>query len=138
MCAYLHAAHCPWDDITCNYAAHAGSLDALRWLRERGCPWSTFAVSICAACSGSIDLMLYLQQQGIVFNAVMLRVMLNAAGAHNKLAAAQWLRQREAEWLAVLYSDLLPWSDEALLWARAEGCTSPTERRGSFPIDFDA
>jgi hypothetical protein len=126
MCAYLHAAQCPWSNVICNSAAYGGSLNTLRWLRERGCPWSTYAVSICAACSGSIDLMLYLQQQGVVFNAEMLRDMLNAAGAHNELAAAQWLRQRGAAWPAVLYDDMMPWSGDALLWARAEGCTSPT------------
>jgi hypothetical protein len=129
MCIYLHAEQCPWDDITSNCAASRGGLDTLRWLRERGCPWSAYVVSMCVASSGSIDVMVYLQQQGIVFTARILRDMLCIAGAHKRLAAAKWLRQKGAEWPAVQrWPDLIvrSWSDDVLAWARAEGCTSPT------------
>ena len=30
---------CPWSRRTCDAAAAAGCLDALQWLRARGCPW---------------------------------------------------------------------------------------------------
>jgi hypothetical protein len=70
--------------------------------------------------------MVFLQQQGIVFTADMLIQMLNVAGARNKLAAAQWLRQQGGGF-AVLRYHSQPWSGDALLWARAEGCTSGTE-----------
>jgi hypothetical protein len=51
--------------------------------------------------------------------------MLNAAAAHDQLAAAQWLRQQGAEWPDQLRNDLLFWTGETLAWARSEGCTSP-------------
>jgi hypothetical protein len=54
---------------------------------------------------------------------------LNRAGARGHMRAAQWLRQRGAEWPAVLtdYEELFEevWDGESLAWARAEGCTSP-------------
>jgi hypothetical protein len=128
MCTYLHAEHCSWNESTCNSAARGGSVDTLRWLRERGCPWVPSVVSRCAAAGGGVDVMLYLQQQGIVFDAELLTEMLTDAGAYNKLAAAQWLRQQGAEWPAVLCSILSQqWSGDTLAWARAEGCTSRTD-----------
>jgi hypothetical protein len=67
--------------------------------------------------------MMYVQQQGIVFTADELTVMLNIGAASNKLAAAQWLRQQGAEWPDSLYC----WSQDIVAWARLEGCTSPIE-----------
>jgi hypothetical protein len=80
-------------------------------------------IHLAAAEGGSVDAMEYLQQQGIVFTANMLTHMLNAAGKYNKLPAARWLRQQGAEWPRRLYWYGV-WSEDALEWARAEGCTS--------------
>jgi hypothetical protein len=85
--------------------------------------WDTDMVCSSAAMGGSVDVMVYLQQQGIQFTADVLKDMLDHAGVHNKLAATQWLRQQGAEWPAVLRA----WPGEVLAWARAEGCTSPRE-----------
>jgi hypothetical protein len=127
MCTYLFAEQCLWDEVTSHYAARGGSVDALRLLRQRGCPWNPPVVSTNAAAGGSVDVLLYLQQQGIVFD--LLTEMLLAAGAYSKLAAAKWLRQQGAEWPAVLCSVWYQkWSGDTLEWARAEGCTSPTEK----------
>jgi hypothetical protein len=127
MCAYLHGEHCPWNTDTCAYAAINGHASTLRWLHEHGCPWNSSGIGISAAVGGSVDTIVYLQQQGIEFTAGKLTDMLNAAGAYNKLAAAKWLRQQEAEWPAKLDWFNTQWSGETLAWARAEGCTSPTE-----------
>jgi hypothetical protein len=80
---------------------------------------------VVAAQGGSVDVLAYLQQQGL-FTSRMLRQMLRIAGAHSKLAAAKWLRQQGAQWPAVLCWKEMVWSDDKLEWARAEGCTSPT------------
>jgi hypothetical protein len=61
-------------------------LDTLRWLNEHGCPWSGL-VCFDAAAGGSIDVLSYLQQQGIDFNAAKLQTMLLRAGVYKKLAA---------------------------------------------------
>jgi hypothetical protein len=126
MCAYLHSEHCPWSDFTCVTAVVNGYSDTLRWLHEHGCEWHADLIHLAAAWSGSVDTMVCLQQQGLVLTAEMLTDMLNTAGAENKLAAAQWLRQQGAEWPAVL-RHCNQWPDNTLLWARAEGCTSPTQ-----------
>jgi hypothetical protein len=126
MCAYLHAEHCPWSEQACIEAACYGQCSTLRWLHEHGCPWYADHIHLSAATGGSVDALVYLQQQGIVYTAEMLTDMLNAAGANNNLAAAKWLKQQGAEWPVRLCRFRQPWFDDTLVWARAEGCTSPT------------
>jgi hypothetical protein len=69
--------------------------------------------------------MQYLQQQGLVSTAAQLSEMLNAAGAYDKLVAAQWLREQGAVWPAMLiFESRFRWSSEMIKWARQQGCTS--------------
>jgi hypothetical protein len=112
--------------------------DTLRWLIESGCPFN--AESVCTGVvsgsrSGSLgsDLsaLQFLYDHGTLADAAMLTHALNVAGSLGRLPAAQWLRQRGAEWPPVLHFNSntfeYTWEGEVLLWARAEGCTSPTE-----------
>eukprot|EP00953_Heterococcus_sp_UTEX-ZZ885_P028802 15353-Heterococcus_DN1.PRE.2 len=129
---FMHAEQCPCDERACTGAARFGHLVTLRWLHEHGCPWHAHAVCEAAGEGGSVDMIIYLRQQGIVFTPELLTDMLNAAGAYNHLTAAHWLRQQGAEWPPVLKQHILKrfyavWDGETLAWARAEGCTSPTE-----------
>jgi hypothetical protein len=126
MCAYLHGEKCACSQDTCLEAASNGYCSTLRWLREHGCPWHETSIPLAAAEGGSVDAMVFLQQQGIAFGAMMLTQMLQIAGAYNQLAAAQWLRAQGAEWPAKLrwHQD---WPPAAVAWARAEGCTTPTD-----------
>jgi hypothetical protein len=81
-----------------------------------------------AAHNGCIDTLEYVIQQGEVMSAEVLTAALNAAGTDNHLQTAQWLRQRGAQWPALLgYSAALDelWGGDTLAWAREEGCTSP-------------
>jgi hypothetical protein len=129
MCAYLHSAGFDWDTDACNEAALHGHLDTLRWLREHGCPWDVSEVCNNAAANGFPDIFDYIIERGEALDAALLTDALNWAGAYNQLRAAQWLRQHEANWPAMLGEgedpQLQPWSGESLAWARAEGCTSP-------------
>jgi hypothetical protein len=131
MCAYLHSENCPHDEWACDGAAYGGHIDTLRWLREHDYPMpEQRVIADAAAKSGSVEVMQHLQAEGLMSTAAQLTQMLAAAGAHNKLAAAQWLREQGAEWPTVLrytthYKDAL-WRGETLAWARAEGCTAPT------------
>jgi hypothetical protein len=127
ICEYLHAEQCPWSEMTCDSAAIFGHVHTVRWLHENGCPWSAAHVCTAAAVSSSVDVMEYLQQQGLLAGSEVLTSMLNAAGTRNKLVAAQWLRQQGTEWPAVLRYLMRAWSGDTLAWARAEGCTSPTQ-----------
>eukprot|EP00953_Heterococcus_sp_UTEX-ZZ885_P007407 4491-Heterococcus_DN1.PRE.2 len=125
MCAHLRSIGCEWDDDTCTKAAEGGHLETLRWLRETGCPWDTWQICKHAANNGSIDILDYVTEQGEVLDAELLTKALNNACASGQLQAAQWLRQRGAEWPAVLgYDEEEQWSGAMIAWARAEGCTS--------------
>jgi hypothetical protein len=126
VCEYLLEQQCPCDTRACWLAAHNDHMHTLRWLREHGCPMPA-QIHVAAAESGSVEVMAYLRAEGLLADARKLTCMLNCTGAHNQLAAAQWLRAQGAEWPARLrYMGAMPWSLMALAWARAEGCRSPT------------
>eukprot|EP00953_Heterococcus_sp_UTEX-ZZ885_P036949 19016-Heterococcus_DN1.PRE.6 len=139
-CKYLRAEDCPMNEKACDLAARYGELNVLRWLRECDCPWAMPDVCIEAALNGCINVLQDLHEQLpaptlLAYSSAML----NAAGSNKQLAAAQWLRQRGAEWPAVLsFEDTTGggdedeevvtrvWTGAALAWAREQGCTSPT------------
>jgi hypothetical protein len=121
MCEHLRAEQCPWGESACN-AAFIGHIDTLRWLHEHGCPFEVELVCEPAASHGTVEVMMFLQQIGLMSTPALLTEMLNSAGAYNTLAAAQWLRQQGAEWPPVLSAHGTVWSGDALAWARAEGC----------------
>ena len=126
VCEFLLSERCPSDHRGCASAAAFGHCSTLRWLREHGCPMPA-QIHVAAAESGSVEVMAYLRAEGLLADARKLTYMLNCTGAHNQLAAAQWLRAQGAEWPARLrYMGAMPWSLMALAWARAEGCRSPT------------
>jgi hypothetical protein len=116
---FLHAEGVEWTAECCEEAAAAGNLEALRYMHEHGCPWETTAVRTAAAKSGSIEVMKYLQQEGLLSTVSKLTDMLSVAVEHNHLAAAKWLRQEGAAWPAILQM-----SGKLLTWATAEGCFS--------------
>jgi hypothetical protein len=116
LCAYLHSDGCPWDAAACDDAAINGHASTLCWLREHGCPWHAHQIKTFAAQGGSVDALVYLQQQGLLANRIVLTTLLNVAGSHNKLQGAEWptrLRWHQE------------WPDSTLVWARSEGCLSP-------------
>lgn len=41
---YARANGCPWNVLTCAYAAAAGHLEALKWARAEGCGWYVFVI----------------------------------------------------------------------------------------------
>jgi hypothetical protein len=120
-------------------AAESGCLEVFQYLVSQGCEWHVYNVCFYAALGGSVHVLTYvfdqLQHNEVITEPALLTDMLNAAGAKEQLEAAKWLRQRGAEWPAVLLV-VLPcdagekqahkWRNATLRWARAEGCTSPT------------
>jgi Ankyrin repeats (3 copies) len=104
MCEFLHAQQCPWDFSATYCAAVSGHTDLLRWLVDSGCPWDAVQLCEAAAQGGSVEVLVYLQQQlGLPTSAARLRDMLYYAGLLGKLAAAKWLREQGAEWLTWVY-----------------------------------
>jgi hypothetical protein len=114
----------------CVEAASHGHLDTLMWLCAQGCSmmYNPEAMLHAAAKGGSIEVMEYILQQGVVSESTHLTDMLQAAGAYKRLAAAQWLRQQGAEWPDSLTyywrGRCKRWKGEVLAWARAQGCTA--------------
>jgi hypothetical protein len=58
---FLNSEACPLDKWCCTAAAYRGDLDMLIWLRVRYCPWDMFAVSIAAASSGNVVMVMWLK-----------------------------------------------------------------------------
>jgi hypothetical protein len=135
MCACLHAKGCPCDAAACEKAALHGHASTLRWLYEHGCPCHAYSLQTAAAKGGSVAVLKLLQPwRSTAFTPHNLTHMLNIAGACNQLAAAKWLRAQGAERPEQLYwHDAQQWSEDAVAWARAEGCTSSS----SIPSDSD-
>ena len=127
LCKYLRAEGCAWDDRATSAACRDGHIATLQWLLEQGCSHNEQACCVLAAMNGHIFILAYLQSLGWLESADVLIPALYVAGAFHHLAAAQWLRRQGADWPAVLRYHDKPWSAEVLAWARAEGCTSPTE-----------
>jgi hypothetical protein len=127
MCQYLRGRGCEWDVTMCSrscfYADHSA---VLRWLHESGCPWDAEEVALNAAICGSVGILDYLLQQGVLPEGDLLTEMLAAAGAHNRLEAAVWLREHGADWPPALMCNVpaMYWSRELVAWARGEGCTA--------------
>jgi hypothetical protein len=127
MCQYLRGRGCEWDVTMCSrscYYADHGAV--LRWLHSSGCPWDVEEVALNAAICGSVDILEYVFQQGVLPEGDLLCELLAAAGAHNNLAAAVWLRQHGADWPPALMHNVpaMHWSRELVAWAQSEGCTS--------------
>jgi hypothetical protein len=133
MCQHLRSIGCEWTESACAQAVTSCHFDMLRWLRENGCPWSVYEVSMEAASVSNIEVLDYIVEQGEVLDAELLTDLLAYAGSRDQLEAAQWLRQRGAEWPVVLrdttstQGDGEQWSDDMIAWARAEGCDAPLE-----------
>jgi hypothetical protein len=135
LCSYLHdEVGIAWSESATAAAARGCQTEVLSWLLAQGCPDNSLQMCVSAAEGGCIELITeYLQrvQQGnhtAEAQQQLLTDMLNPAGAHNHLEAAQWVRERGAEWPARLHyegTSYADWYGASLDWARAEGCTAP-------------
>jgi hypothetical protein len=65
---FLRDEGCEWDDGPCRTAAKHGHVATVKWLHEKGCPWDSNVICTDAAAGGSMEVLLYLKQQGCAFN----------------------------------------------------------------------
>jgi hypothetical protein len=126
MIKYLLSEGCPWDHNVIGCAAYFEHYELLHWLWEHGCPRDVTHISMIVTQNGSVQALEYLAKQGVEWRQPMLNSMLHCAGVKGKLKAAQWLRERGAEWPTLLRAAGDVWPDEAVAWARQQGCTAPT------------
>jgi hypothetical protein len=126
VCAFL-LQHPPLIMTTaaCTQAAIGGHVHTLRCLRDHNCPWEGNQMRKHAAQRGSVPVLHYIQQQGLLTTAADLTVALNTAGAHCKLEAVKWLREQGAQWPDKLKYNSKYWRGATLAWARQQGCTAP-------------
>ena len=54
---------CPWDELTCAYAAAGGHLEVLQWARQNGCPWDQ-STCVWAASGGHLEVLQWARQNG--------------------------------------------------------------------------
>jgi hypothetical protein len=120
---------------TTTAAVPGGHAAILQWLLEQGSPPDEVDLCDTAAYCGRLNILAFLQEQGLLPARQELSDSLQIAGAQGHLAIALWLRQRGAEWPAILKYDDIPWQGEVLEWARAEGCTAPTETDEDDDVD---
>jgi hypothetical protein len=123
MCQYLREQQCPWNASSTGAAAVGGHVDLLSWLVDNGCPWDARQLCVTAVQGGSIEVLAYLQQLGLLTSAAVLTDMLHMAAHNHKFAAAKWLREQGAAWPTAFEGR--PWRGEVLAWAVAEGFVPP-------------
>jgi hypothetical protein len=127
----------------------------LHWLLAQNCPFDpceickAVLVQACERFYGTLHKVdaaafycWFLIDQGFPVPAALLSQLLNEAGAHGQLAAAQALRDAGAAWPSELGCDSIKlqdrinnsffgfntpavWSARELEWSRAAGCTAP-------------
>ena len=62
MLKYAHENGCPWDEMTCSFAASGGHLEMLKYAHENGCPWDITTIRRAAAERGRQEILDYLDQ----------------------------------------------------------------------------
>src|ERR1700722_9459897 len=60
---YFQANGCPWDEMTCAYAAGGGHLEVLKWVRANGCHWDERTCA-CAAEGGHLEVLKWAHDNG--------------------------------------------------------------------------
>jgi hypothetical protein len=112
------------DDLgLCSTAAYGGQLQALQWLRDRGCAWKANTCE-AAARNGHLAVLQWARANGCDWDS---RTCETAArGGH--LAVLQWARANGCDWDADTCAAAAGNGDLAVLqWARANGCELDAE-----------
>ena len=79
---------CPWDRMTCAFAAKNGHLDVLQWARANGCPWDELTC-VYAAENGHLDGLQWARANGCEWDY---RTCSRAA-KYGHLSVLQWARE---------------------------------------------
>jgi hypothetical protein len=125
-------ANCEWSSDVVDRAAYSDSVELVRWLLDSGCDCSPDDLYRSAAIqrSSSNSVLRYLLETGVHADPARLTATLKYTGHFDDtLNAMKLLRQHGAAWPDILYNEYggSRWSAVSVAWARAEGCTAPTE-----------
>jgi hypothetical protein len=91
--AWLRERGCEWDRDTCAAAAGGGHLAVLQWAREHGCEWDRDTCS-AAAGGGHLTVLQWAREHGCEWD----RLTCWAAAGRGHLAVLQWAREHGCEW----------------------------------------
>jgi len=91
MMQWLYNHGCPWDALTCAYAARSGHLRVLQWAREHHCPWD-WLTPAWAAEHGHLEVLQWAREHGCPWNEGTSR----CAARAGHLEVLQWVRENDA------------------------------------------
>jgi hypothetical protein len=120
-----------WNNVICREAAYHSKLSLLQWLHHNDCDSHEVNVLVNASRGGSVSMLEWLAAVSKPWSKSTKQEMLTDAACCDKLAAAQWLRERGAAWPAKFadqYEDAIStetvkqcWSLSAVQWAVTAG-----------------
>lgn len=86
-----------WSTEICNRAAIGGSVSALSWLREEGCPWDEHGTRYYAARSGKLDMLIWCYEM-CKLEGVLSKYISHAAIESGNLAMVVFCKKNCLEW----------------------------------------
>jgi len=104
---WLRERGCPWTDYTVAYAASAGYLHVVKWARSQGCPWSEWTCTL-AAKEGRLEVLQWMWENGCPWDDLAVGSARN--GGHK--AAIKWLQKLDLSAPRVIQPPIKnePWS----------------------------
>jgi hypothetical protein len=90
---WARANGCPWNELTCAYAAEGGHLEIIQWARANGCPWEEWTCA-CAAEGGHLEILQWARANGCPWDKKTCEYA--AKGGH--LGILQWANANGCHW----------------------------------------
>ena len=114
MLRWLKDQECPWDSLACNGAA---SLEVLQWLRSNGCPWDGYTIEFSAA-RGQLEQLKWAHEQG---GAPLCLDTFIEAAAGGHIEVLSWLRAQGCPWDETVCAAAK--EVEVIRWLHEHGCS---------------
>ena len=90
---WLRDKGCPWDEWVFHAAADGTDLELLKWLREQGCPWTAYTFER-AAVVGNKEILEWLRENECPSDTNAFA----AAASVGKVETMEWLREHQYPW----------------------------------------
>ena len=115
---YLRELNYAWSSITCRFAAENGRLDCLRYLHENGCDW-TFQTTEYAAKFGHLECLKYAHENGCYWDNQVTAL----AAKFGHLECLKYAHEQGCEWRISTTADAASGGHlECLKYAHENGC----------------
>lgn len=93
---FLHEKGCPWTEVVCRAATRAGSLECLIYAHENGCPWDITSICIVACQTGELECLTYIYEQTRAEEYTLVKQCLTDAVKHGHLNCVKFLHKHSA------------------------------------------